>query len=167
MVHFNKALESRSDSSFKNSYNLQDAIQILYKTLANENRPKLLKLDIEESEWNLLLESKSTILDFEQLIIEFHDFHKLGLKLFRDNAKVLLEYLAANYKIINLHQNNFSQMLCFGDSFIADVIKITFIRNDIFQKLIDKQELPNVNHNLNKPNFSTKLEYPEFPFSIA
>lgn len=151
--HMPLALESKNSSHFKETCSLKDL------NLRKHDEGLYLKLDIEGSEWELLLELGEGILAFDQMFIEFYDLFKLSDPNFRSTAIKVIDLLVLNFKVLNFHSNNWRTFVQFGDAFIPEVFKVTFVRNDICENL-PKQSLTDTIGNLNFPNNPNRLEIP-------
>lgn len=85
----------------------------------------LLKMDVEFSEWDVLLNCNS-IDKFSQIVVEFHFY-----SLIPDVMIKVFKKITEKFKIIHLHANP-HQINPYIDVEFPRVIEITFLRNDYF-----------------------------------
>jgi len=148
LFHFEKLfLESHSDGT--KFIRLEDWV--------TQNAPSdgdlVLQMDIEGSEWPVLLDTPDQILKRVRImVIEFHDLDQmmtisLGAKVF----STLLDKLSRNFKVVHLHANNAGGIHKFKGQTIPRVIELTFLRSDRFDLSSDKYPalMP---HPLDEPN---------------
>ena len=93
--HMPFALESKNSSNFRESCSLKDL------NLRKHDEGLYLKLDIEGSEWELLLGLGEGILAFDQMLIQFHDLFKFSDPNFRSTAIKVIDLLVLNFKVLN------------------------------------------------------------------
>ncbi len=94
---------------------------------------KLLKMDIEGCEWEVLYNSDVT--KFDQLIVEFHFFNLNSIMI------DVLRKLTTNFKIIHLNANP-HQLCPFLDIEFPKVLEVTFLRNDLFFQIDMDSKFP-------------------------
>lgn len=148
LFHFEKLfLESHGDG--KKFIRLEDWVTLK----APSDGDLILQMDIEGSEWPVLLDTPDQILKrFRIMVIEFHDLDQmmtisLGAKVF----STLLDKLSRNFKVVHLHANNAGGIHKFKGQTIPRVIELTFLRSDRFDLSSDKYPalMP---HPLDEPN---------------
>jgi hypothetical protein len=148
LFHFEKLfLESHSDG--KKFVRLEDWVT----QNADSDGDLILQMDIEGSEWPVLLDTPDqTLKRFRIMVIEFHDLDQmmtttLGAEVF----STLLDKLSRNFKVVHLHVNNAGGIHKFRGQTIPRVIELTFLRNDRFDLSSDKYPalMP---HPLDEPN---------------
>jgi hypothetical protein len=148
LFHFEKLfLESHSDGT--KFIRLEDWV--------TQNAPSdgdlILQMDIEGSEWPVLLDTPDkTLKRFRIMVIEFHDLDQmmttaLGAKVF----STLLDKLSRNFKVVHLHANNAGGIHKFKGQVIPRVIELTFLRSDRFDFSSEKYP-PSLPHPLDEPN---------------
>lgn len=141
-----KFLSSRSDDKFitLNKWIIESSI--------DHKANKILQMDIEDSEYEVLTyESEDTLNKFSLLIIEFHRMQNLTNKTFLKMIKANFEKIYKNFQICHVHPNNFSGIYNFKKIPIPSSIEITFIRKDYLSKLKINEEI-NLPHVLDKKN---------------
>lgn len=128
VIHQKIALCMTGDRKFKNSTNLMGALE-KFNLVGDESI--WLKLDIESSEWELLVAEKDLLRYFTQLFIEFHDTYKLALPDFRKNFLTVLRALERDFQLISMSSNNWQGIANFGESFIPVTFEATFLNKTI------------------------------------
>jgi hypothetical protein len=129
----------------------------------NANTPRradlILQMDIEGSEWPVLLDTPEQILNkFRIMVIEFHNLDQmmttsLGAELF----ETVFDKLARNFKIVHLHANNAGGVHRYKGQIIPRVLELTFLRSDRFS--LSTKRFPAVlPHPLDQPNETKKKE---------
>lgn len=93
---------------------------------------KLLKLDVEFCEWDVLYHS-NVLEQFDQIVVEFHFF-----QLF-DKMIDVFKKLNKNFKIIHIHANP-HQLCPFIDSEFPRVLEVTFLKNNFFKEFVVDME---------------------------
>jgi hypothetical protein len=115
----------------------------------------LLKIDIEGSEYEILLTDWDLVSHFDQIVIEFHDFYKLSEPKFRDRIKVIFSNISNDYLCISFHSNNWAPVVNFGHSFCPDIFEVTLIKKSYpsFMGNGEKKDLQLL-HKSNNPKFA-------------
>ena len=99
------------------------------------NDNKILQMDIEGSEYEVLTyESAETLGLFSIIIIEFHELQNLAnrnfLKMFSGNLEKIYKY----FSICHVHPNNNCGVIKIGGIEVPGAIEVTFVRNDLIKK---------------------------------
>lgn len=118
----------------------------------------VLKMDIENSEWNALQEiSEQNLSRFDQIIVEFHDLIKLTLI---DFVKVneVLGKLHNKFDLVWKHENNFSPDFIHHNTRFFDVVETTWHNK---KSAVDSLAVPESDFfkGLNSPNDPTYPNY--------
>ncbi|WP_433989144.1 hypothetical protein SuNHUV7_33790 (plasmid) [Pseudoseohaeicola sp. NH-UV-7] len=91
----------------------------------------LLQMDIEGFEYDVLVETPSSVLrQFRTMIIEFHAFDKLFDREFLRLANSVFEKIYKDFSIAHVHPNNCCGIARHRGAEIPRVFEVTFIRND-------------------------------------
>ena len=91
----------------------------------------LLQMDIEGSEYGVLLDSDDEILKrFRILVIEFHDFDMISGIYGNALVQSVFNKLSKNFSITYIHPNNTSPPIPRFSTSIPPLLEITFIRKD-------------------------------------
>ena len=119
-------------------------------------------MDIEGSEWKVLSNLDNTLFPrFRQIIVEFHDLHKiLNNQLFSEITQTL-EKLNKSHKLINCHINNWSSFQLVAGVPFPNVIEATYLRRDS-ESLNDKnvtliENLGDMPNNPDVPDYSANF----------
>lgn len=100
-------------------------------SLPDSKSDLLLQMDIEGSEYEVLLVVSDDILQrFRIIVIEFHSLNRLCSNPFFKLASKVFEKLLQTHTCVHNHPNNFSSSVKFKGLEIPEVIELTFLRND-------------------------------------
>ncbi len=146
---FNKLMISETQEL--NSVSLNDVL------LQSKSDFLLLKIDIEGQEWDSFNNvSESQLLKCSQVVGEFHNLHDISEKDFYKKVKLCLEKILNTHVLINVHANNWGSYIIVHGTPLPDVLELTFLRKDLFEKIDFKSvnfEINSLsNSNLNKAN---------------
>ena len=117
----------------------------------------ILQMDIEESEYSVLLDASSETLNrFRILVIEFHGldllFNRMGFELIDSTFTKLLK----NFEIVHIHPNNCCAPAVVSDIAIPPVMEFTFLRKDRISSRVSNIDFPHV---LDRANIPTNEDY--------
>lgn len=120
------------------------------KQKAPNKRELILQMDIEGSEYPVILQtSDDTLSKFRILVIEFHGlgsiFSKEGYELMRLTFSKLLN----NFDIVHIHPNNYCGSAKYKDLDIPRVMEFTFLRKD---RITHRSPAKNFPHPLDRKN---------------
>lgn len=91
----------------------------------------LLQMDIEGSEYEVLLVTSSDLLKrFRIIVIEFHSLDRICSKPFFEMVLQVFEKILHTHTCVHNHPNNCSGFANFEDLEIPSVMELTFLRND-------------------------------------
>ena len=91
----------------------------------------LLQMDIEGSEYEVLLVASDELLKrFRIIVIEFHSLNELWSKPFFKMASQVFEKLLQTHICVHNHPNNCADSVKFEDIELPIVTELTFLRND-------------------------------------
>ncbi|KQC08226.1 MAG: hypothetical protein APR62_05175 [Smithella sp. SDB] len=91
----------------------------------------LLQMDIEGSEYEVLLVASDDLLKrFRIIVIEFHHLDELWSSPFFKVASQVFEKILQTHTCVHNHPNNCAKSVKFGDIEIPAVAELTFLRND-------------------------------------
>jgi hypothetical protein len=122
----------------------------------------LLQMDIEGSEWDVLINSdEETLNQFRIMAIEFHRMDILYSTFGLNIVKYIFSKLLKNHSIVHLHINNYVPFIIQNGIRIPPVLEITLLRNDRFRGIIKPIEMVNLPHPLDSDNCTWK---PQMPF---
>jgi len=123
-------------------------LEELVEKYSSDNNDKILQMDIEGSEYEILINTKNeTLKKFRIIIIEFHHLHGLRNMLFLRMFNSLISKLMRSFTITHLHANNFAERFNLYGNEYSSCLEITFLRKDEGAALGDSS-LP---HRLDQP----------------
>jgi hypothetical protein len=111
--------------------------------------PKILKIDIEGSEWEVFAATKlSQLRNFDQICVEFHNLHKV---IFDEQPQYIetMAKLATNHVPIHVHANNWGAYEIIANRPVPDVVEVTYLSRHLIRDLIpqnDRTHLDAPNH---------------------
>lgn len=120
---------------------------------ATESGDLILQMDIEGSEWAVLMDTPlETLSRFRVIVIEFHRLDQM-LTSHSDFevVKSVFTKLREQFSPVHLHANNCFPALSYQGFSIPRVLEVTFLRNDRLNKAGTKYE-PQIPHPLDEPN---------------
>ena len=122
----------------------------------------LLQMDIEGSEWDVLINTdEETLNQFRIIAMEIHGMDILYSTFGLNIAKYVFSKLLKNHSIVHLHVNNYAPFIIQNGIRIPPVLEITLLRNDRFGAIIEPIEIANLPHPLDSDNCTWK---PHMPF---
>lgn len=87
---------------------------------------KLLQMDIEGYEWEVLDQTPMTVIEtFKIIVIELHDLNRLVNREFRERASRVLSKLLSTHEVLHVHGNNNSPSLQIRKYRIPQVLEVT------------------------------------------
>ena len=109
---------------------------------SSESNRLILQMDIEGSEYEVLaFEPASVLSRFACMVIEFHDFHKLFDPNFCFVLNGIFEKIYTNFTIVHAHPSSYRKLIKNDGIAVPPTIEITFLRNDVLQRLGETPEL--------------------------
>lgn len=126
------------------------------ETKAPGHSDLILQMDIEGSEYPVILDSsESTLRRFRIIVVEFHGldslFHPMGWELINTSFAKLLKH----FRVVHIHPNNCSGALRVGQLCVPPIMEFTFIRNDRIGVMEPTVQFP---HPLDRPNVKTRRD---------
>lgn len=131
------------------SYDSQDSVTLSWLIdRLPRNHPKILKIDIEGSEWAVFAATNLSILsNFDQICVEFHNLHKV---IFDEHPQYIetMTKLATNHVVIHVHANNWGAYEIIANRPVPDVLEVTYLSRHLIRDLAPQ----NVQTELDAPN---------------
>lgn len=94
----------------------------------------ILKIDAEGAEWTSLTElDDSYFQNIHQLVVEFHDLHRVQEENFREISFNLFEKLNKYFFPVHLNNNNHAKTLLSESILITDSVEISFLNKATYQ----------------------------------
>jgi hypothetical protein len=150
ITHYKVLLEDYDVKKYKR--NLWNFTDLTKRELVMKADVKMLKLDIEGSELNLLSKENESLDKFNQIIIEIHKLD--SILNYNDHIKflILFQNLLKFHHVIHFNGNNNGFLLNFGELFIPEVFELTLLHKKYFKdfdfsktKVHTKESRNNVN----------------------
>lgn len=113
------------------------------------------KIDIEGSEWEALPSSGAVLPRFRQVVIEFHDLHRVIEPEWRRRAFALLRAIHVTHQPVHVHGNNCRPLAVIGGVPVPDVCEVTFALRSRYRFAPDAGHCPT---RLDAPNAPTIAE---------
>lgn len=135
----------------KNEGPLKTISTIIEDNNHTQEKDMLLQCDIEGAEWQAFANvSQDTLGQFSQIILEFHwflhycsDVNRLSL------IEKALKNLSANFTPYHIHANNYVGLFGVKGKTMAEVIEVSYVRNDLVEFTDEQLVFPT---SLDKPN---------------
>lgn len=124
-----KKITSRSNE-FANEITIDDLFEKA-KLLAKKGTKFILKLDIEGHEWTCF-ENAKFLSEFDQIVVEYHNLHRLAEANFRTLVSNVTEKIGNTHSTIYLSANNCCGVSLLSGLPIPNVIEVTYAKNDSF-----------------------------------
>jgi hypothetical protein len=130
------------------------------KKVASDENDMILQMDIEGSEYDVLVATPASVLNrFRIIIIEFHGLDNLLNKHGYKLINLCFDKLLGNFKVVHIHPNNGQRITRYKDFGIPPLLEFTFLRNDRINSTTRTRTFP---HHLDRNNIASKdLALPE------
>ncbi len=124
-----------------------------------QDNDMILQMDIERSEYEVLIETPSAILErFRIIIIEFHSIERFILNgFFNFMIDGIFTKLLKSFEIVHIHPNNVFPPLQYKEFYFPRAIELTFLRKDRIAHSTKTETFP---HPLDRPNVLKNDDYP-------
>ena len=120
----------------------------LFQSIKNDDSQKILQMDIEGSEFEVLTyESAESLAQFSLMIIEFHGMQNLSNRNFLKMVTAIFQKIYCNFSICHVHPNNYSGIYNINGINIPSSIEVTFVRNDFIDNIKSSSKI-NLPHTL-------------------
>jgi len=101
-------------------------------TIGNDPGVKILQMDIEGGEYDVLaFEDSATLASFSVMVIEFHALERLFEPYFLKMFSAIFEKIFKNFSICHVHPNNVCGVAELDGISVPRVMEVTVIRNDL------------------------------------
>jgi len=129
-----------------------------FRKYSNGSTSNLLQMDIEGSEYKVILDTPLEILkNFRILIIEFHDLDLLFNEIYFKTISSVFRKLLIDFEILHLHPNNCCGIFEYKKIKIPKVIELTFINKNRLKKT-EYPIVENIKNSLDFKNIKNKKE---------
>ena len=120
-----------------------------FKSVTPE-KEAILQMDIEGSEYNVILDTKNEILsNFRILIIEFHDLDMLFNQMAFRTISAVFEKILTNFRVVHIHPNNCCNSYKYNGVEIPPVMEFTFLN---IKRIKSSKSATNFPHKLDSDN---------------
>lgn len=120
---------SNEPKGFQATQTLKEMLQSAHLESSNT---LLLQIDIEGAEWNVFKSvPPEELKQFTQVIVEFHSLTTPHNPVHLEVAEKLIQH----FTVVHTHGNNFAGQAHYGSYLIPNVLEVTYVRNDLVQKL--------------------------------
>lgn len=152
LFHFEKKyLGSRNDDKFT-------TLQAWIGRNASEATDMLLQMDIEGSEYSVILSTeRETLRRFRTIIVEFHSLEKIAEKSGLQLVELTFGRLTEDFDVVHAHVNNCTAMIGYKGFEIPPVMEFTFHRKDRSDLREPATEFP---HPLDRGNLPARRDMP-------
>ena len=138
-----------------------DGIFMTLENWVNRNAPSsndlILQMDIEGSEYAVILESDDSLLKrFRILVIEFHNLEDLWQERGYQVIRLSFLKLLKHFEIVHIHPNNKVKPLAQQGVEIPPLLEFTFLRRDRANKRTATTTFP---HPLDRQNIRSKKDF--------
>jgi len=112
----------------------------------------ILKMDIEDSEWEVLDTSSSESLSkFSQIVCEFHGLGRLYEAPFHTRATRVFRKLAQQFSVIHVHANNSAEICNVANVVMPSVLEVTFANRARYSFVASDETFPTALDAANHP----------------
>ena len=113
----------------------------------------ILQMDIEGSEYSIINDTPSEILDkFRILVIEFHRLDFLFDRMIFNSIDLTFKKILKNFEVVHIHPNNCIKPTECNGIIIPPYMEFTFLRKDRITKKSKEKSFP---HKLDRPNINS------------
>jgi hypothetical protein len=113
----------------------------------------ILKIDIEGAEWDVFDAASAVELGrFSQIVCEFHNFHEVLDRSWRDRAQRVLAKLRAQFDVVHVHANNYGTCHVIAYVTIPEVLEVSFANRSIYSSVETDEIFPTALDQPNRPD---------------
>jgi hypothetical protein len=119
----------------------QETLEGIITKHRHQGKKLILKMDIEGSEWAVLdATSAESLAQFDQILVEFHDFSRLIEHPFRERAKRVLDKLNLHHTPIHVHANNCSRIYNLPNFYFSNILELSYVKT-VDYSLVNSEEI--------------------------
>ena len=116
----------------------------------------ILQMDIESSEFDVLIDTPSDVLrKFRIMVIEFHDMEMLLDRRALRMSRAIFQKIKNDFCVAHIHPNNSNMLFKYGEISIPSAIEVTFLRRDRVKPGNRRLQFP---HPLDRRNIKSKKD---------
>jgi hypothetical protein len=139
----------------QSSETLRDLDQIIANHNIRAYQRPILKIDIEDAEWNVLLNLEASSVEiFDQICLEFHNLNRLSDPREAEKIERTFRFLAQTHVPTHIHGNNWGKFCIVNGIPIPEVIELTYASKKNYMVLPCKEIFPGEYDTPNKPGES-------------
>jgi hypothetical protein len=131
----------------------------------NSNNDLMLQMDIEGSEYEVLLDADDDLLRrFRIMVIEFHDLDELFNKFSFKLINLVFKKILTQFEVVHIHPNNSNKPFSYLNYQGFHAMEFTFLRKDRIEKKFPEYNFP---HPLDAACVASQPNYPLPPCWIS
>jgi hypothetical protein len=128
------------------------------KAKATDNGDSILQMDIEGSEYGVILDSSlDTLRRFRIVVVEFHQMHAIYDKLAFDFMNLAFAKLLRAFDVVHIHPNNTSPPIRYKQFSVHPTMEFTFFRKD---RIASRRPAMTFPRQLDRPCDPAARDYP-------
>jgi hypothetical protein len=125
--HRNFQFNQKRVAPIKSAPNEESISSLWSQYLQNTQESVILKMDVEDDEWDILFETPSHVLSsFAQIICEFHSFSSIPNQKWYERAYTVLKKLDLHFAVVHLHGNNALPWVNVGGVPFPELLEVTY-----------------------------------------
>lgn len=129
------------------------------QSIDTDQAPKILQMDIEGAEYEVLThENEDTLASFSAIIVEFHGLQNIFERNFFRMLNGVFNKMYKNFNICHVHPNNCAMPVQWQGVYVPPVIEVSFIRHDIAERFANDSRVT-LPHPL---DFTNVTSHPDF-----
>lgn len=139
-----------------------NSVYMTFEKWVKRNAPQqkdfILQMDIEGSEYGVILDTDAEILrKFRILVVEFHKIDNLTSRLGFELINLTFEKLLKDFVVVHIHPNNYSKPIRYLEYLIPPIMEFTFLRKD---RILSSHPTMHFPHPLDRKNVAEKDDVP-------
>jgi hypothetical protein len=150
--HANCQFQRKRIVPTKCGLNEESILSLWARYLQNTQASAILKMDVENDEWDILLETPSYVLNsFSQIICEFHSFSLVTKQEWYERAYAVFKKLSLQFATVHVHGNNALPWVNLGNVPFPELLEVTYasrirysfeLSNEVFPTSLDAPNIP-------------------------
>ena len=110
------------------------SLATVVNAIKNDDSLCIMKMDIEDSEWDVLTVTPASVLAaLDQIVVEFHGLHRMVDPNWRNRMRACFAKLRLTHVPVHVHGNNWGDYAAIENVPIPDVVESTFVRRHSYQ----------------------------------
>jgi hypothetical protein len=154
ILHSNFQFQRKRIAPIKGDLNEESISSLWTKYLQNTQASAILKMDVEDDEWDILFETPSHVLSsFAQIICEFHSFSSIANQEWYERACAVLKKLDLHFAVVHVHGNNALPWINVGSVPFPELLEVTYASRARYSLELSDEMFP---ISLDAPNIPEK-----------